>query len=194
MDVQFTEQHLENIKEVLFGNQKQANVTNEAVVKLVARELSVAIGLTDSAGHADIDAAIMKYLEGAITATVQFTDDVLMLIAGEQSIANRNSGQPCQAYHRQPSEQSPKMMYRIVTFGENADIDNTGEVGGNNSFSPTPVSTVNKTVENADFYTQARQLRDAILPTVPDAVKAEIPDNEWAQCLVCAKGYFDYHG
>lgn len=193
MHVEFSERHLQNVKETLFGLQKQANVTNGAVVKIVARELYNAVGLSDSTSPTDVDAAIMSYLEKVIPATVEFTDDALMLIAGEQSLANRNSGSPCVPYHRQLSDTSPKMIYRITVLGEDAEIDNGGDSNTTPSFKPSVVEVAPDAHSNADFYTKARQLKDAILPSVPDAVKAEIPDNEWAQVLVCAQGYFEYH-
>ena len=58
----FSEQHLDNIKQIIFGQQKQANVINDAVVKIIARELADKTGKDDLFTIDDVEFAIMERL------------------------------------------------------------------------------------------------------------------------------------
>ncbi len=193
--VTFSESHLSNIKALLFGQQKQASVINDAVVKLVARELSSTFGIDDTLDIDDAHAKIMSYLFACVNGGVTYTDDTLMLIVGEVGLANLKSGEDVVVSESDASETSTKKYYRINVKGADAAVDNTGELGTGSlrggSTAPEAVTPTNVD-RNADFWTQAQQLKAAIQPLVSDAVKAEIPNDEFAQCLVCAEQYFNY--
>lgn len=204
--ITFSEQHLNNIKELLFGQQKQASVINDAVVKMVARELSATFGINDTSSLDDAHAKIMSYLFAVVGNGVTYNEDALMLIVGEQSLANLKSGEIVSVYESDASDTSTKKIYRINTQNQ-ATVDNTGEAGNKSTYEALPGNVIEdardwypesyqkeqkKLDPNADFWLKAQQLRDAILPLVPDAVKTEIPNNEFAQALVCAEQYFSY--
>lgn len=196
--VNFSEEHLNNIESCLFGQQRQASVINGAVVKIVARELLVVMGFKTSSSIDEANSQIIAYLHQAENDPNKRCDDsVIMLIAGEQSLANVESGELTTLSVTNISDTSTKRNYRILLDGQEPDIDMSGAEGS------APVSTTNVSKEgatgigkqdpNADFYTQAKQLLEAIRPLIPDAVKTEIPDNEYAQALVCAQSYFEYN-
>ena len=191
-----TENQVTNVKRVIFGLQKQANVTNEAVVKIVAR------GLVDVAGASVLDSeesvveAIRNYLQELVNTNGTMDDTLVMLVAGEKSLANLKELGPKTVYVNQPNEESPKHIFRINMLGE-SDIDMSAEEGDYQ----TPVVTSRPSITpdevysmDDDFYTRARKIKSAILPMVPDAVKENIPDNDWAQALCCAEYFYGYHG
>ena len=203
--ITFSEQYLENVKGVIFGQQKQAGVQNDAVVKLIARELSEKMGVSEISSIDEAHAHIMAYLNGAVNKAVNYNGDVLMLIAGEQSLSNLESGELVTVTESEASESSTKHYYRILLDGQEPDIDNTGSLGSVPSMDfkseEMPSNHIperergegfKRLDPNASFATQAAQLLDAIRPLVPDAVKSEIPNNEYAQALVCAEQYFKY--
>lgn len=195
--VTYSEKHLDNIKALLFGQQKQASVINDAVVKMVARELSSVLGVSDTVDVDDAHAKIMSYLFACVNSSAPYTDDVLMLIVGEQGLANLKSGEEVTVTEDDASETSTKKYYRIEVKGQNAAVDNSGDLGykvkQQNALPNGGVANYGGRDRNADFWTQAQQLRGAIQPLVPDAVKQEIPDNVFAQCLVCAEQYFKFN-
>lgn len=196
--IQLSENQVTNVKHVIFGLQKQANVTNEAVVKIVARGISRVSGEAALNSEESFINAVRDYLQYCIDKG--FTDDenLIMLIAGEVSLAVLNEMGPKTVYVDQPNPESPKHIFRINKLGEEVSIDMSAESG---VYAPASAVPSAPTVDpdavydvDDDFYTRARKIKAAILPTIPDAVKENIPDNDWAQALCCAEYFYNYKG
>lgn len=188
-----TEQQLTNVKHVLFGKQKQANVINESVVKIVARGISEVSGASVLDSESSFIAAVTSYLTRVIEGSTSGTDTLIMLLCGEQSYANLSEIGPKEVYCHQPNPESPKFIFRILMLGEEPDVDNSAEDGSYSE--PAKSSSVNFTdmyEKDDDIPTRARKIKDAILTTVPDVVKQELSGNDYAQALYCAQDYFKY--
>lgn len=184
---------LKAIKECLFGLQKQANVINDAVVVLVAKELANS-GYTSFNTSEEVKDVIEKYLQSIITdANVSVNKDFLMLIVGPQGVANIEAVGPKMVYVDKPSVESPKWIFRIHMLGEDAAVEHEAHEGEAAIHVSKPAVSPDEVYSPSDdFYTRACKIKDAILPMVPDAVKAEIKDNEFAQALCCAEYFYGY--
>lgn len=180
----FSEQHLDNIKQIIFGQQKQANVINDAVVKIIARELADKAGKDDLFTIDDVEFAIMEYLKGAVGGNT-YDDTAMMLIVGEQSLANLRSDELVTVTAETASDTSTKVNFRIRPLsGAEADVDSTGVRGDAQatSYNKPAATTMQERDPNATFQNTVDDLRDKLLPMVPDAVKAEVSD-PYAQAL-----------
>lgn len=195
--IQLSENQVTNVKRVIFGLQKQANVTNEAVVKLIARGISRLYGDSVLDTEEGVVSSIQEYLQGCVDKGFAEDETLIMLIAGEKSLAILNEIGPKTVYVDQPSIESPKHIFRINRLGEtDVDVDMSAEAGSMYSVTPSAPTVTPDEVYSVDddFYTRARKIKAAILPTIPDAVKENIPDNEWAQTLCCAEYFYGYKG
>ena len=193
MSIQLSENQVTVVKKVLFGNQKQANVTNEAVVKIVARGIAEVKTVSVLDSEESFATACKEYLQGCIDKTVPVNETLVMLLAGEASLANINSDGPRVVSVDQPNPESPKVLFRVHMLGEEATVDMSAESGEvNTAYAPvtTHVSTECAYDRDDDLATRARKIKDAILPLCPAAVVAEIPDNEYAQALCYAEYYY----
>lgn len=194
--IKVNDEFLENVKHVLFGLQKQANVINDAVVSIVASELIAAYGHEAVVSEESVVDGIRTYLEHAITSGIDSIDEqVAKLIAGTQSVANLKMEAPRIVSCEPISDTSPKRAFRVYILGDKPDVEITAEEGSGaiNATARPKVSPDEVTDPNDDFYTRACKLRDAIMPLVSEGVKAEIPDNEFAQALCCAEYYYGYN-
>jgi hypothetical protein len=118
-----------------------------------------------------------------------------MLLAGEQSLANLDAQGPKSVYVEQPNPESPKYLFRIYMLGESPAITRTAEAGNSelnvNQVVTTPAFTDDCPYDPMDSYAvRAEKIKKAILPLVPDIVKTEIPDNDYAQALCMAEYYY----
>ena len=190
-----TEQQLTNVKHVLFGKQKQANVINESVVKIVAKGISEVCGASSLDSESAFVEAVNDYLKRIVEGGTTGTDNLIMLLCGEQSLANLNEIGPKQVYCNQPNPESPKYIFRILMLGEEPDVDNSAidDVQTTTASTPSTVSFASLYERDDDIPTRAEKIKNAIVKTVPDAVKRELDGNEWAQALYCAQDYFKYN-
>lgn len=78
----FTAQELNSIKEVLFGNQKQANVHNDAVASIIAKEIAKTNHSNFLENSFVAGVAIMEYLEAFRVKPADTIDYVALLILG----------------------------------------------------------------------------------------------------------------
>ena len=178
----------ENLKRVLFGKQKQANAINDAVVNIVETGL-VKLGymcLEEEHCAQVLEDALGKIVGGKVTMDESLKVFV-SLVAGDYAIEMLESCEPVTVSVIQPSSESPKRIFRIVS-AMNA-IAEYDETTYKEIEETKPATVVSTKIENETFADQAIRMRDRILPTVPAAVKTEIPDNEWAQALCCAEAY-----
>lgn len=212
----FAEEQLSNVSHVLFGNQKQASVINAAVVKIVARGLADVSGESCLNTEQSVIETISDYLQTMCDTGVIGDHNLVMLLAGEQSLANLLEVGPKTLHVNQPNPESPKYTFRVGMLGEEPEVDNSAEtlgdvfsgmgmlIKGAGTVTPVdgsgkPVFTHHASSESTtccpynptdDFPTRARKIKDAILPLCPNAVKTEIPDNEYAQALCMAEYYY----
>lgn len=189
-----TENQVQNVKHVLFGNQKQANVINEAVVKLVARGLCEVSTSSACDSEESVIKAITEYFQTLVDNQTQGNPTLIMLMGGEQSLANLREVGPKVVIAEQPNPESPKYIFRIRMLGvDDGDVDMSAESSETtgSEFPAMNTPEVECPYEPTDdFPTRARKIKDAILPLIPDGVKMEIPNDEYAQALCCAEYYY----
>lgn len=188
----FTEQELGYVKDVLFGLQKQSDATNDAVVLYVASQLK-AHKDQPFTSDAQVEELIKDYLQ-LCADNIMVEDDELFvaLVAGKTSLANAKEYKPHYISVEPISDTSPKRKFRVKLMGEEDAIEDNSYSTDIQSVIERPVVGADSGIDpNADFATRARQIKDAILPLVPDGVKTEIPDNEYAQALCCAEYYYN---
>lgn len=194
--INLSDEQLSNMKRVLFGNQKQANVINDSVALYITRnalELG-ALEATSLYSEQTIVSSLSSYLEGLTidSYSSNVNDDFILMLCGKQSLANLSSIGPKYCSVEQPNPESPKHNFRILMLGETPDLDTSADVETPHIERPkVDMKTVYN--EQDDFMTRATKIKDAILPLVPDAVKTEIPNNEWAQALCCSEYFYNYH-
>lgn len=185
---------LENVKRVLFGKQKQANVTNEAVVRIVADDLIATIGASCLSSEDAVVDGIKSYLLQNLEGNLKHNDVVLMLIVGEAGHRVITLGEgPRVVSAEQPNAESPKRIFRVYQLGETPEPIMSGPVfvGGPVLTPPSSGSTPSSSaVDQYDYKARVEQLKKDILPLVPDAVKKELSDPT-EQCLCCAEFYYN---
>lgn len=193
MEIQLTEQQVTNVKKVIFGNQKQANVTNEAVVKIIARGISEKHSADVLDSEESFVDACKNYLQSCIDNPTYGDDTLIMLLAGEVSLANIKADGPRVVHVNQPNPESPKFTFRVGMLGEDVGIDMDANSGDNVVSEVKQSRKVNIDCpydKDDDYLTRARKIKDAILPLCPASVKTEIPNDEYAQALCFAEYYY----
>lgn len=181
-----TEKEME-LKKLLFGNQKQANVINDSVV-MIASEYFYA-HTTDTQDMSGAMYKLLQEITGADYAT-EAAELFVKLVCGVNSFNTWKAGVPFIITADQPSTESPKYNFRITPLGEEVvpetEPEDKLQITGKPLVAPDEVYD-----ERDDFPTRARKIKEAILPLVPASVKAELPDNEYAQALCCAEYYYN---
>ena len=187
-----SQKQVDNVKHVLFGNQRQSDVINEAVVKIVARGL-LEVGSVSSLDSEDnVVMTIRDYLQNLVDNNQFGNETLVMLVSGEQSLANLKSVGPKVVTYDQPNPDSPKYAFRVIMLGQSENIDMSAMVSAYRQATNVVKADSNDDCpyeQDDDFPTRARKIKDAILPLVPNAVKSEIQD-EYAQALCCAEYYY----
>lgn len=183
------ETQLENVKHVIFGLQKQANVTNEAVVKIVSTGLVQAMGENCIDTEQSTVDSIKAYLESLLSGEVSPNKILVMLVAGEESLAMLNADGPKVVTVDQPNPESPKNVFRINLLGAALDdIKTDVDVPMD-----APVGTTEEPTEHREGWSMQQEvehIKSEILKVTPETVKQELAGNEWAQALYCAKEYY----
>lgn len=185
--ITLSENAVENVKHIIYGNQKQANVQNESVVKLIARGVVAKHGDSALATEDSAIKAITDLLQAAID-TNDYDETLIMLIGGEVSLANLKADGPKVVVTNQPNPESPKMTFRIAKFGDTADTDMSAEV------KPDPAKTLPSDVITGpdiqppkafrDIVHETEKLKDAIIKVAPASVLEQFgPGNEYAAAL-----------
>lgn len=189
------EEALQNVKSTLFGNQKQANVINDAVVAIVAQYLD-GEGVDMSTLESTATGIYETLQEVAHTGMTSHGEMFVQLVAGRKSYDVLKEGLPYIVTQNQPNAESPKINFRVIVVGEEEpeDVVENGEKDVYTGVKFDKPAAAPDEVLNPDdtVAEQVRKLKDAILPMCPDAVKAEISD-EYAQALYCAQAYFEYN-
>lgn len=196
--VKLNDTQFDNLKHVLFGLQKQANVINEAVIIICADGLAEQYGDDIFNSEDAIVESIGKYLNNVMSLGPDHIrgskDDIMLirLLSGEQSFVNLLVDGPKYVHIEQPNPDSPKRNFRILMLGEVPEKDRDVVVNKTDTNTAKFNPDEKPYDESDDFQTRVDKLRNAILPMVPAAVKAEVPD-EYAQALCCAEYYYRYN-
>ena len=189
----FTSEQLQCVKHVLFGKQKQANVTNEAVVKLVAGDLVAWFGGTAClSSEEEVKKSIKVFLQDTVDGKLTGNDTTVLLIAGEQSYNCLKSAGPKVVSVDEPNPDSPKVLFRIYVLGEvpAAEVDSYVKIGAGPTLTPAKSETADMGSEAYNYKVRVDNLVKEILPLVPEGVKKELSDPV-AQCLCCAEYYYN---
>lgn len=204
--------YLDNVKHVLFGNQKQANVINESVVLIVARHIVDIAGsveaLADEASVVvDIEGIVTKIIDGEMNLDGK-SKIFIMLTAGEQSLANivdglNTEGVRPQLYSGRPNENSPKYNFRVLVEKDPAAVDHsadtTGFVESHSITEPTGDTTEDKHIsfedrkKNMQPQEAADWLQANIIKLAPSAFDGEFVD-EKSKALYYSNAYFSTMG
>lgn len=197
MLIELTTEQVTNVKQVLFGKQKQANVTNEAVVKIIARALSSNFGEDVLNSEKSVVKACTDFLQKCIdSATDESFEDidetVVMLLAGEKSLACLMSAGPKEVYSAQPNPESPKYIFRVIPLGDQPDIDMSAESDIPDKSDRPNLETIEVNPQCNSYVDLANELCKRILPFVTQPIVNDLPDNVYAQCLCAAEGYYRY--
>ena len=191
--IDLSEQQVDNVKHVIFGNQKQANVQNESVVKIIARALTKEFGESCLNTEADVVESIRKLLLGCIdNGTASCDSNLIMLIAGEKSLANLEAMGPKTVIVNQPNPESPKFTFRIAMLGEDPDVDMEAEVG---DVKAGASSAITYDVNASDLTLKERALciKEQLVAIAPQATLAEVQDDALSALLV-AESFFKNGG
>lgn len=192
--VPITPEEISVVKKVLFGLQKQSSVQNDVVCLIVAKELSAKIGHDVLADSDSLIEGIKLYIQKCIDHEIEPDSDAFMLLCGEKSYNYLSEFGPRVVDVSQPSLDSPKLLFRVAFIGETPDVNRSvlySSAEMQSSVSKSNSDVLDKKVDSGNsFAKRAEMLKSSILPLVPDAVKAEIPDNEYAQALCCAEYYY----
>lgn len=198
---QLSPAELENVKHVIFGLQKQASVQNDAVCIIISREITKHMTASALETQDSFIEACKEYIQRCIDGKIEPDENAFMLLCGKDSLSALGVPGPRVVDIIQPSIESPKLLFRVGKLGETAHTALSGDTSANAHEADT-TSSVDSTSthreidvhinETDSFAVKAEKLKNLILPCVPEAVKTEIPDNEYAQALVCAEAYFDF--
>lgn len=209
--VNVTDTQLTNVKHILFGNQKQANVINESVASIVARHL-VESGFESALNsEADIMEAIKstldKYIESPETLDGKGKMFV-MLTAGEQSLANiasaaQNENAIATVVYL-GVDGSPKVNYRVHLDVKPAEIERDaviGDISSKPAFDKDlkgddkddTIKPYNERKTNMQPQEAADWLQAKILQVAPHAFDNEFVD-EKSKALYYADAYFSMVG
>lgn len=192
--IKISDEGFENVKHVLFGLQKQANVTNEAVTKLVAATLIDQYGDDALATEESVIKHLTEYFQAAVDGFV-VEETIILLVGGEVSITNLESMGPNVVVVDQPSPDSPKHTFRIGNLGEEAEVDRTVEVDDEDNShirpteSPDSKHDVASYENDDDIVAYTAKLKDDILSVSPKAVIDEFAGNDYAAALYLYKAY-----
>lgn len=189
-----SKEELQNIKAVLFGNQKQANVINESVVAIVAQYL------TEHGMALDTEDSVVDSIHGLLQECAEYgvnesNATFIQLVAGPKSYQVLKDKLPYVITVNQPSTESPKHNFRIVIVGED-DVEPEVESGlpnvGETHFEK-PAAAPDEVIDPDDsLKVQAEKLKNAILPMAPSYYMGEV-GNEYAVALLCSQAYFEYN-
>lgn len=188
-----TESQLE-MKKLLFGNQKQANVINDAVVTFADAFFRDTLDPKYDTDEFEMYQKMYQLLKEVTDFGPKHTRDAdlfVMFVCGVESYNIWLSKLPFVLTAEKPSTESPKYNFRISYLGQEAQVE-PEEV---ESLKPAakPAVGPDEVYSDDDTYTErARKIKEAIIPMVPDAVREELKDNEYAQALCCAEYYYGF--
>lgn len=116
----------ENVKKVLFGNQKQADVINDAVAEDVTAWLKELYGEGCCYSEDGVVKTISQALQDACDPGEIANETLVKYVAGKKSLENlKNALGPCVVNVSQPNMDSPKRKFRIHVLGEVPKEDTT---------------------------------------------------------------------
>lgn len=201
-NVELTEEYLENVKHVLFGNQKQANVINDSVTYMVAGMLAELTSAEFLTSEEAVTMSIHSYLEDAARGAIRPNETFVLLTAGKQSLECLQMEGEKQADVTCPNPESPKHLFRIHMVGEDPDTgildlpeQNMGTVTDQFKISE---GTGRPHVEDRDITwnkdetaaQRVERLTKMLAPLCPTAVAGELGGDEKSMAIYAAEYYY----
>lgn len=182
---------MQNLKDVLFGQQKQSDGINTTITRMI---YNVLISGGYDVGHHDIKVVedeVRRYVTAVSEGSPTLDNDIFELIVGPESVAVLNSGVPYYVSAEPVSAESTKVKFRIYATGAEVEAPEPelSTLTADYSKQERNDNSVNS-YEQFSFYQQACALRDEIIPTASAAARAELQDEPFALALVCAKAYW----
>lgn len=184
------------IQECIFGNQKQANATNQAVVYLISKELDRVMNPPEFNDYREAADCIRDYLLKAVTEGADYCDDkIISLIVGVPGFSLIKTGKNVNVACGQKTPDSPKFIFQIQ---EALPDPITGkETGFSNVNKPGAKTTLNYRTEEGSFthgdgspMELATIERDKILKIIPSSRVESFGGNMWAAAMFFAKAYY----
>lgn len=198
-NVSVSNDKFEHVKKVLFGRQKQANVTNEAVAFIVSRYIlkygTKASIESEAAVTMSIKGCLEDLVNGNTSYTSQDAEDFVRLIAGEKSFNTISIIGPKLVNVWQPNPESPKVRFSVVPLGDEpetgdatmmqrTDTPMLTEQHSGMEWGDSPADTgIDRNVDKTDIVSTTEKLKDKILATAPTSVVTEFSGNEYAAAL-----------
>ncbi len=193
--VELTPERLDNVKHVLFGNQKQANVINDAVAQIVAEGVAE---LTD-VGSLDSEdffiGAVYDLLTNVVNGTARMPEKLMALICGYESVKFYNESGPKIVTKDIPNPESPKVLFRIYPLGANdASTENkkvvAGESGTEITHTVKEMPPEVKVTRDENAYEHVQVLISKLAPLCPSAPARELGGDKILCALYASEYYF----
>lgn len=192
--IMLTPEQCNNVKHVIFGNQKQANVTNEAVVKLIAREIVKEEPSCQMSTEVDVMTAIQhileRWIQNGYDAVETDEETFVALVAGEVSLSILRSDGPKYVNVSQPSPDSPKYNFRIYRLGEGEpEVDMSAEMSSSRpTYTMASGSGIDVENNRQDIVAWTEELKNKIISVAPESVVHEF-NNDYAAALYLYPDY-----
>lgn len=178
------ENNYEELKKVLFGEQKQGDAINSVVAVIVGKDIATS-STTACTTREDWLNAIRKYTEFVINNGVANRSNTIALLYGLEAVDAIYNEDINDFGCKQPYPDSPKCVFYL-----------TGNSGNTYSLSDTEsgewlyASDIPETAIVEDEYVlRAKKLKDAIYPLIPVSVRRKFTGElgEWQAALLFAK-------
>ena len=175
---------LQNLKDVLFGQQKQSNALNETCTRMIYRMLTSQGYVLDGTYEKVIE-ELSRYAQDVINGKHR-PSEIFEMICGRTAVLIVEQNIPCQFSTSPLSDESTKIIFSVTAVG--ADVKDAPLPASK----PIPVTENVTTVVDGEghYLSIANRLRDKIVPTVPQAAKDELGNNDYAIALSCVPAYF----
>lgn len=187
-----SETQLENVKHVLFGNQRQANVINEAVTFIVAGTLSELRGKESLDSEQSVVMSINSYLQEAVDGNIVPDETFILLTAGTQSLQCLKSDGEKMASAENPDPESPKYLFRIhlVDDAEQSDISRPTQFTVRTGDRPVLPESDNKFSVGETAQQKVDRLTKELSELCPEAVMQELGGDAKSAAIFVAEAYY----
>lgn len=176
-----TPEVLEIATHVLFGNQKQANVQNVAVASIVVEEVAKECGANSVSSESTFVTSVTEFLNRCATnAVTQSQYLACKLLVGVKAVDVLTSGQPVEIVAESAGDNTPKYYFFVHTKEEVKEVTHYVRA----------CASADDTSEVIDDSIQGKvdAMRDKLITLVPDVIKAELNNNDYA-CALWATQY-----
>ncbi len=194
---------LQSIQECMYGYQKQANATNQAVAYLICKELDRVIAPAEFNNSSEAADAIVKYLNHAMYGNgVKCDDKIVSLIVGVPGCNLAMSGKHCQVRSGVKNPDSPKYIFLI----DEIQVEESEEENPRHGY-PQPTRNITNDATALSMQNTGAEVKSSIniastplemaeheknqiLALVPESRRSTFEGNDWAAALFFAKAYY----